>query len=374
MGQTQQSAVFERRATVHPHARGADLVSHKTVHPHARGADFCPGQSARFGSGSSPRTWGRRGKRTSTHSSLRFIPTHVGQTPAPVIRLGAASVHPHARGADARAVSVNARQPGSSPRTWGRRLASASRAHCVSVHPHARGADSHTPRPFIAPLRFIPTHVGQTSAWRRRRCAWAVHPHARGADMFFDSDLRSPRGSSPRTWGRRGGSAGGKRVRRFIPTHVGQTRLWNDASNRFWFIPTHVGQTSGTSTSAGSQAVHPHARGADSDCFALVFVIGGSSPRTWGRLHEQRHRPLRQRFIPTHVGQTPMLSYRRLLRPVHPHARGADARNFELAAQMVGSSPRTWGRRLCAVCRPGIHRFIPTHVGQTASRRAGVRL
>ena len=176
--------------------------------------------------------------------------------------------------------------------------------------------------------RFIPTCVGQTNdalmlsivvpgssphAWGRHALEKiidglnSVHPHMRGADSI-STDRRL-------------------RIRRFIPTCVGQTgRVKLPAADVGRFIPTCVGQTFVQIEFHALTPVHPHMRGAD--------------------LHAQPMLIDPQRFIPTCVGQTamsPSKSYqstgssphawgrrwfglsKRSLRPVHPHMRGADA-------------------------------------------------
>ena len=73
---------------------------------------------------------------------------------------------------------------GSSPHTWGI---------------HSQGEDA------LEIRRFIPTYVGHTIRSYAQRCITAVHPHIRGA---YDDELREryyDDGSSPHTWGIRGG-------------------------------------------------------------------------------------------------------------------------------------------------------------------------
>ena len=49
----------------------------------------------------------------------RFIPTRVGNTPAPARRQTAEPVHPHACGEHAACTMGDAEDAGSSPRVWG---------------------------------------------------------------------------------------------------------------------------------------------------------------------------------------------------------------------------------------------------------------
>ena len=193
------------------------------------------------------------------------------------------TVHPHARGADAAAVSPRCSTCGSSPRAWGR---------------HGRtGADR-------AVGRFIPTRVGQTAIRPASSRLNSVHPHARGADGAAGTGIWTYSGSSPRAWGRRFSGLAGLGVRRFIPTRVGQT-----ASRAANAIP---------------RSVHPHARGADATCGAASSRGFGSSPRAWGRHAGCQRGGGRRRFIPTRVGQTSRGAIQVATSAVHPHARGAD--------------------------------------------------
>src|SRR5947209_7828654 len=91
--------------------------------------------------------------------SVRFTPTHVGNTAPPDPVCQGDPVHPHARGEHARVVWQLVRDLGSPPRTWGtlaRRLAKAVGA------------------------RFTPTHVGNTIWSAPPSSPATVHPHARG--------------------------------------------------------------------------------------------------------------------------------------------------------------------------------------------------
>ena len=193
-------------------------------------------------------------------------------------------------------------------------------------------------------------------------------------------------GSSPRTWGTRAGRHRYHHGRRFIPTHVGNTSWgrrscgWHavhphargehhacvvravarhGSSPRTWgtrghgqasaggsrFIPTHVGNTSVLSAAIFMQPVHPHARGEHNAVAAARVTARGSSPRTWGTQPRRAPHGRKRRFIPTHVGNTPLQCPMRPPLPVHPHARGEHEERERLRLEMGGSSPRTWGTR-----------------------------
>ena len=126
-----------------------------------------------------------------------------------------------------------------------------------------------------------------------------------------------------------------------------------------------MGNTGGRNGCQSPSAVHPHARGEHDLKTAWENNTDGSSPRTWGtRL--RRPRPLgSRRFIPTHVGNTGARRAGICSRAVHPHARGE---HFSAAAPPCifgGSSPRTWGTPVLPVAIGRVQRFIPTHVGNT---------
>ena len=257
---------------VHPHARGEHVGELSTpprppVHPHARGEHVNLPPSSETAYGSSPRTWGTLRAGCRVREAVRFIPTHVGNTPNDT--------------------ESDLGQIGSSPRTWGTRRSSHLNSARESVHPHARGE-----------------HV-QPSA---RTIPKSVHPHARGEHARTCASMVVPFGSSPRTWGTRPDRPNGSVTRRFIPTHVGNTNS--------------------DSPSVVLAAVHPHARGEHDHGSKLIPGALGSSPRTWGTRSEAADVAQRDRFIPTHVGNT------------------------ELRQPVVGRQ-----------------RFIPTHVGNTRLSR-----
>ena len=159
-----------------------------SVHPHLRGA-YRRGDGFRLRAiGSSPPTWGIRCHRSAGPNGNRFIPTYVGHTRSRAILALQRTVHPHLRGAYlSRVVGLTWRN-GSSPPTWGIRgrvpgngpgirfiptyvghtWDGRSRSRKCSVHPHLRGAYVHFVDDGFGRARFIPTYVGHTSwtPWR----------------------------------------------------------------------------------------------------------------------------------------------------------------------------------------------------------------
>ncbi len=201
--------------------------------------------------------------------------------------------------------------------------------------------------------RFIPTHVGNTRARRGSACESSVHPHARGEHTQQLGFAASAIGSSPRTWGTRHWRVAGARLHRFIPTHVGNTAQLSCRRTR--------------------PSVHPHARGEHTVWTSKIRVPYGSSPRTWGTLCLTDQEPAQGRFIPTHVGNTSPPRRRSCRSTVHPHARGEHITANNAVAAASGSSPRTWGTPGATLDRGLKLRFIPTHVGNTNSQAFGSR-
>ncbi len=259
----------------------------------------------------------------------RFIPTPVGNTAGDPEGDLRPPVHPHARGEHARFTPGTTVRTGSSPRPWG-------------THEYQQ-----TPR--LAP-RFIPTPVGNTTRDRRRDPPLAVHPHARGEHLLCVSMLLEIDGSSPRPWG------------------TLDVREWHGVGLRF--IPTPVGNTTITATGAGQVTVHPHARGEHGVRAGRVRELNGSSPRPWGTRRQKNDDLNSARFIPTPVGNTPAEPSARRCSSVHPHARGEHPEEIKAQFPDAGSSPRPWGTPERTVSGADRQRFIPTPVGNTASRRS----
>ena len=269
--------------------------------------------------------WGIPYLRNFPHLAIRFIPTHVGNTPVEGIE--------------------HEQNSGSSPRMWGIRM------------PGTRLRSS---------ARFIPTHVGNTNAPANFNTTVTVHPHACGEYTSSGVIVSSHSGSSPRMWGilLRAGMV--QKSVRFIPTHVGNTEYQTainapvtGSSPRMWgiplrtgpgevigrFIPTHVGNRPFPGRLKGPNSVHPHACGEyEARAPAMIPAIG-SSPRMWG-IHRDSARLPRSH-------------------PVHPHACGE---YWTVPGDTVfspGSSPRMWGIHHSGLRGPDGQRFIPTHVGNT---------
>ncbi len=76
-------------------------------------------------------------------------------------------------------------------------------------------------------------------------------------------------------------------------------------------------------------------------------------------------KPAKDRFIPTHVGNTVKSVEYLKVGSVHPHTRGEHVIPAHGDIDMTGSSPHTWGTRLKYSDNLVSARFIPTHVGNT---------
>ena len=131
------------------------------------------------------------------------------------------------------------------------------------------------------------------------------------------------------------------------------------------FIPTHVGNTPEPQPIRGHTTVHPHACGEHRAMPSMASSSRGSSPRMWGTLPLAGFGIRCTRFIPTHVGNTLRWRRRCLMPAVHPHACGEHRPSKSMGRGRYGSSPRMWGTHLTKDNEPIATRFIPTHVGNT---------
>ncbi len=133
---------------------------------------------------------------------LRFIPTHVGNRSAGHGKQIDFTVHPHACGEQNYKMSAERQHRGSSPRMWGTVLDN------TALHDNRR---------------FIPTHVGNSLPARVPEAVAAVHPHACGEQIKNIGIRNIKSGSSPRMWGTDRAEDMAERLKRFIPTHVGNS-------------------------------------------------------------------------------------------------------------------------------------------------------
>ena len=236
------------------------------------------------------------------------------------------TVHPHACGEYDLGLRVPRHGHGSSPRVWGIQNAS-----CVSW-----GCQ-----------RFIPTRVGNTTNILPKPSGTTVHPHACGEYSAARLMARCKHGSSPRVWGIQKRCRHPGRIRRFIPTRVGNTRPG-------W-------------AARPATPVHPHACGEYQISTLQKDVSSGSSPRVWGIHKSVGEQGVIGRFIPTRVGNTFPRHARGGRWPVHPHACGEYSISLRSWLLGSGSSPRVWGIHMSAFGEFVFERFIPTRVGNTVN-------
>ena len=131
-------------------------------HPRARGENprrWGPG--LRRG-GTSPRTRGKPAKRFGHPQRLGNIPAHAGKTSAMASQYEASREHPRARGENPNLLAEFLFQPGTSPRTRGKREASAH---------------------YQVETGNIPAHAGKTIRSRPCLKSWTEHPRARGENI-----------------------------------------------------------------------------------------------------------------------------------------------------------------------------------------------
>ncbi len=189
-----------------------------TVHPHACGEHSDATYRRYLENGSSPRMWGTLPLVHRAPGGRRFIPTHVGNTGSISSADTRVTVHPHACGEHSWDDCIGASLAGSSPRMWG------------TLRP------VHVSR---LALRFIPTHVGNTGDGGRGDQSSPVHPHACGEHDEILASVMIASGSSPRMWGTLYDCRITGPIRRFIPTHVGNT-LAPSRRLRAWPVHPHA--------------------------------------------------------------------------------------------------------------------------------------
>ena len=159
-----------------------------TEHPHVRWENP---PSFLFRSqyvGTSPRAWGKPPDRAADKVSDRNIPTCVGKTPGTPAHRRAATEHPHVRGENIARRLVAVARLGTSPRAWGKRgrrrrpdprfrniptcvgktNSSFSRRRRRAEHPHVRGENRVLFRPVASLIGTSPRAWGKLKQLRRR--------------------------------------------------------------------------------------------------------------------------------------------------------------------------------------------------------------
>ena len=148
--------------------------------------------------GSSPRVWGTQIVSRSNVTTIRFIPTCVGNSAVYFPCIKHVSVHPHVCGELWIDSEQDSPKGGSSPRVWGTRFGLLHLLHLI---------------------RFIPTCVGNSFFVPAKIVDNPVHPHVCGELVCLRSSGHRDIGSSPRVWGTRRGDSCGN-VHRPVHPHV----------------------------------------------------------------------------------------------------------------------------------------------------------
>ena len=177
--------------------------------------------------------------------------------------------------------------------------------------------------------------------------------------------MRSVRGSSPLTRGKRIADQKVNDRGRLIPAHAGKTTIMANKIEIPGLIPAHAGKTSSTSPEAPPSTAHPRSRGENPDIPDRFLIVEGSSPLTRGKLLEAADNRRLQGLIPAHAGKTPRVRPMRIPRPAHPRSRGENVVTACLPAFARGSSPLTRGKHpRFARGRTDVG-LIPAHAGKT---------
>ena len=278
----------------------ATVVS-SAVHPRARGDGRASPLRPRHHHGSPPRTRGRRDGHGRAHQAPRFTPAHAGTAPGSAGCSTYPPVHPRARGDGARRRSSSTLQPGSPPRTRGRRP---------------------RPRRLGARKRFTPAHAGTAHYGFHPLLSASVHPRARGDGQALALSLFDDAGSPPRTRGRRLSDRARRPGRRFTPAHAGTAGYGVTRAQGCSVHPRARGDGLSRPARTVGASVHPRARGDGVLTPAKTSRSVGSPPRTRGRRGGGPGRLTPRRFTPAHAGTALLLGSRSQGAPVHPRARG----------------------------------------------------
>ncbi len=293
-------------------------------HPHGRGEN-CPScATVGLKTGPSPRAWGKRGHHSREGSVAGTIPTGVGKTCHSSKTTRTLSDHPHGRGENFQCDTVTIQSSGPSPRAWGK----------------------HIPRPIENLIRgTIPTGVGKTGPRSSSPLVNPDHPHGRGENLIPRIPYRLRPGPSPRAWGKHTVPTKPVTPKRTIPTGVGKTRALGFGYCGNWD--------------------HPHGRGENDFVPSQAPVIGGPSPRAWGKQSLTIQIRKRSGTIPTGVGKTSPLRCSGYSQSDHPHGRGENRVNVQNGSSLRGPSPRAWGKPDDLALEQVVGGTIPTGVGKT---------
>ena len=133
----------------------------------------------------------------------------------------------------------------------------------LSVHPHTRGDNVKLFNRCLCFQRFTPTRVGTITKLNKRTTGKSVHPHTRGDNLTLQERNNPILGSPPHAWG--------------------QLSIYFHIYLYIRFTPTRVGTMNTSNFRRDKDAVHPHTRGDNANCFIVCFAYVGSPPHAWGQ-------------------------------------------------------------------------------------------
>ena len=159
--------------------------------------------------------------------------------------------------------------------------------------------------------------------------------------------MRSIRGSSPLTRGKR-------------------FAAWGQGA-RPGLIPAHAGKTLPRDSLQRGRRAHPRSRG-ENDYFQVADAVdAGSSPLTRGKRRRCFVHTKQQGLIPAHAGKTVRCQRCPAGVAAHPRSRGENNNVTCVSLVSRGSSPLTRGKRIRAWCMRNRAGLIPAHAGKTQS-------
>ena len=173
--------------------------------------------------------------------------------------------------------------------------------------------------------RNIPAHAGKTISTNDVDVPIEEHPRARGENRHRHPHRWVPRGTSPRTRGKR--------------------RILESGTAIAGNIPAHAGKTFGAAQGFVCRPEHPRARGENSPKRSFQRMPHGTSPRTRGKPIKYHFEQGVSRNIPAHAGKTINKVVLCSWITEHPRARGENPRWYSRKATKTGTSPRTRGKR-----------------------------
>ena len=152
------------------------------AHPRSRGENPDNDPAGMCSDGSSPLTRGKLPDVGGPHTGGRLIPAHAGKTCSTRQNWRTLWAHPRSRGENVGVEAGYEGEPGSSPLTRGKPRRIDGAVHAA---------------------RLIPAHAGKTIVFCLSGVSFAAHPRSRGENHYPHPEMRSDRGSSPLTRGKR---------------------------------------------------------------------------------------------------------------------------------------------------------------------------